>query len=391
MADYASIEVDLSSRVAPATEHWAQMDSLREQHRFFWNDHGPGYWVLTRYEDIREAFNTPELFSNRSIVATDPNPAYRFLPSFSEPPQHMKYRHLMNGWFAPASIKRHAPRIAELARDTVAPLVQQGRADFIPAFGDGFPVKVFLLAMGLPLDDADFFVSAVHRMSGDTPGHPSDMSAWDDIHNYWAEMLAARRSHPRDPEVDFVTHLSRCELDGEALPDADILDILVTLTLGSLDTIKNQLGWCFYHLATHPEDRRRLVAQPELVASAVEEFLRAYPIVGMARKLNEDHDFHGCPMKKDDMVLLSIPAATRDPRQFPEADKVIIDRTPNRHIAFGASEHRCLGSHLARCELQSAIREWHLLIPEYSLDTDEQLLAHGGLISLRSLPLAWEL
>lgn len=219
MADYASIEVDLSSRVAPATEHWAQMDSLREQHRFFWNDHGPGYWVLTRYEDIREAFNTPELFSNRSIVATDPNPAYRFLPSFSEPPQHMKYRHLMNGWFAPASIKRHAPRIAELARDTVAPLVQQGRADFIPAFGDGFPVKVFLLAMGLPLDDADFFVSAVHRMSGDTPGHPSDMSAWDDIHNYWAEMLAARRSHPRDPEVDFVTHLSRCELDGEALPD----------------------------------------------------------------------------------------------------------------------------------------------------------------------------
>jgi len=391
MVEYASVDLDLTSKVAPATEHWKEIDSLREQHRFFWNSHGPGYWVLTRYDDIREAFNTPEVFSNRSIVATDPNPAYRFLPSFSEPPQHMKYRHLMNAWFAPAAIKRYAPRVAELARETVEPLVAGGSCDFIQAFGDGFPVKVFLLVMGLPLDDANFFVSAVHRMSGDTPGHPSDMTAWDDIRQYWRLMLESRRSAPGDPAVDFVTHLSRCELDGEPLPDEDILDILVTLTLGSLDTIKNQLGWCFYHLATHPDDRRRVASEPELVPSAVEEFLRAYPIVGMARKATRDVDFHGCPIKQDQMVLLSIPAATRDPRQFPDADKVIIDRSPNRHIAFGASEHRCLGSHLARCELQSAIHQWHELIPDYRLGTDEPLLAHGGLISLRTLPLAWDL
>ncbi|HET9078345.1 MAG TPA: cytochrome P450 [Acidimicrobiales bacterium] len=389
MAEYASIDVDIDSRVAPATEHWKEIDRLREQHRYFWNRTG-GYWVLTRYEDIREAFNTPEIFSNRSIVATDPDPSYRFLPSFSEPPQHMKYRHLMNRWFAPASIARHAEKIAEMARQTILPLVPRGRADFITAFGDGFPVKVFLLMMGLPLDDADFFVSAVHRMSGGSPGVPSDLSGWEDIARYWAELLADRRSHPGDPAVDFVTHLSRCQLDGAPLPDADILDILVTLTLGSLDTVKNQLGWCFYHLATHPPDRRRIVADPELVPTAIEEFLRAYPIVGMARKLTQDVDFHGCPMKKDQMVLLSIPAATRDPRQFPDADQVLIGRTPNRHIAFGASEHRCLGSHLARQEMQAALREWHGLIPEYRLDTEEPLLAHGGLISLPTLPLAWD-
>ena len=389
MADYASLDVNLTSKVAPATEHWREIDALREQHRYFWNDNG-GYWVLTQYDDIREAFNTPEIFSNRSIVATDPNPAYRFLPSFSDPPQHMKYRHLLNRWFAPASVNRLVPRIEELARQTIEPLAGLGRIDFIRSYGDGFPVKVFLTAMGLPLDDADFFVEAVHRMSGDTPGRPADLTAWADIGRYWSEKLAARRSQPLDPEVDFVTHLSRCELDGEPLPDADVVDILITLTLGSLDTIKAQLAWCLYHLATHPADRRRLVDDPDLVPSAVEEFLRAYPIVGMARKVTRDHDFHGCPLKSDDMVLLTIQAATRDPRQFPDADQVLIDRFPNRHIAFGASEHRCLGSHLARCELQSSIREWHRLIPDYRLDVEGTLPAHGGLISLRTLPLAWD-
>jgi cytochrome P450 len=164
---------------------------------------------------------------------------------------------------------------------------------------------------------------------------------------------------------------------------------MVTLTIGSLETLKSQLGWCFYHLATNPDDRRRIVASPDLTPAAVEEFLRAYPIVSMARKVTRDVDFHGCPMKKDDMVLLTIQAATRDPRVFPEPEKVIIDRTPNRHIAFGASEHRCLGSHLARAELKAAIEEWHKAIPDYRVDSDEPRMAHGGQVSLLKLPLSW--
>jgi cytochrome P450 len=112
--------------------------------------------------------------------------------------------------------------------------------------------------------------------------------------------------------------------------------------------------------------------------------------VSMARKLTRDVDFHGCPMKKDQMVLLSIQSATRDPRMFPDPGEVVIDRKPNRHIAFGASEHRCLGSHLARAELQTAIREWHEVIPEYRVGTGEPLMAHGGQISLLRLPLAWD-
>ena len=127
-----------------------------------------------------------------------------------------------------------------------------------------------------------------------------------------------------------------------------------------------------------------------LIPSAVEEFLRAYPIISMARKLTRDVDFHGCPMKKDQMVLLSIQSATRDPRIFPNPADVVIDRQPNRHIAFGASEHRCLGSHLARAELVNGHRPVAQVIPEYGVGTDEPLMAHGGQISLLGLPLVWD-
>jgi cytochrome P450 len=136
------------------------------------------------------------------------------------------------------------------------------------------------------------------------------------------------------------------------------------------------LGWSFWHLATHPEDQRWVAEDSAIVSSAVEEFLRAYPIVSMARKLTQDVEFHGCPMKKDDMVLLAIQAATRDPEVFPDPDAVRLDRSPNRHIAFGASEHRCPGSHLARAELQ--------------LSDEADVQAHGGQISLISLPLVWD-
>ena len=146
--DYASVDVDLGM-VAPATEHWKQIDALREAHRFFRNTNG-NYWVLTRYDDIREAFQNPAVFCNRSIVPTDPDPVYRFLPSYSDPPQHMKYRQTMNRWFAPAAVTKFSPELQRLARETVAEVSADGATDYLKTFGDHFPVRGFLLSMGLP-------------------------------------------------------------------------------------------------------------------------------------------------------------------------------------------------------------------------------------------------
>jgi cytochrome P450 len=388
----AHVRVSLGD-TAPAMSHWQQIDALREQHRYFWNEEAQGYWVLTRYEDIREAFQSPEVFCNHSIVATNPDPAYRFLPSFADPPIHMAYRRPMNPWFAPGAVNQLEPRLCELARAEVEAVVADGACDYMATFGDQFPVKAFLTSMGLPLDDAELFVTLVHRMAGATGGGEAAVAemtaAWGAVANYWTELLAERRARPLDPTVDFMTMMSRAMLNDDPMRDEDIIDIMVTLTLGSLDTMKSQLGWQLYHLGTHPDDLARLVADPTLVPSAVEEFLRAYPIVSMARKVTRDVDFHGCPMKKDDMVLLTIQAATRDPRVFPDPEQVLIDRSPNRHIAFGASEHRCLGSHLARTELRLAIEEWIRLIPDFAVEPGRELLAKGGQVSLIELPLVW--
>ena len=391
-AEPARARADLSS-TAPAGHHWQEIDALRERHRYFWNEEAQGYWVLTRYEDIREAFQTPEVFSNHSIVATNPDPAYRFLPSFTDPPIHMKYRQPMNAWFSPGSVRKLEPRLRELARAEVEAIAGEGRADYMATFADRFPVSGFLASMGLPMDDADLFVSIAHRMSGASGGEPDAVermtAAWGELAAYWTDMLADRRAHPLDPSVDFLTMMSDAKLGDEPMPDIDVVDIMVTLTLGSLDTLKSQLGWQMWHLGRNGDDRARLVAEPHLIPSAVEEFLRAYPIVSMARKVTRDVDFHGCPMKKDDMVLVSNQSACRDPRVFERAADVIIDRSPNRHIAFGASEHRCLGSHLARAELRLAIEEWLRLIPDFEVAADEPLLAKGGQISLLELPLVW--
>ncbi len=392
MDDYPVVASNLHV-TAPATERWRRIDELREAHRYYWNTAGQGHWVLTRFEDIREAFQDPATFSNHSIVATDPDPAYRFLPSHLDPPEHMQLRHLLNPWFAPASVDRMRSAIRAHAAREVSALVDAGRCDVMTTFGDRLPAAGFLTSVGLPLEEADFFIGRVRRISGvlsDPAADKSDaMAAWSEIAAYWTGIVADRRRNPRNPDVDLMSYLVGCTLHGQPLPDRDLLDLAVTLTFGSLDTTKSQLGWALYHLAIHPEDRARIVATPELIPEAVEEILRAYPIVSMARKVTRDVEFHGCPMKKDDMVLLSIQSATRDPRVFPDADQVIIDRRPNRHIAFGASAHRCLGSHLARAELQIALEEWHRLIPDYCLDTTDTLMARGGQTALFELPLRW--
>ena len=392
MDDYPVVDSRLHIK-APAGEHWRRIDDLREAHPFYWNTDGQGHWVLTRFEEIREAFQDPATFSNHSIVATDPDPAYRFLPSHLDPPEHMELRHLLNRWFAPAAVEAIRPALTAHAAREVAAVVDAGHCDAMTTIGDQFPVAGFLTSVGLPLSEAAFFVSRVRRISGvlsDPTADKSDaMAAWSEIAAYWAGVIADRRQQPRDPDVDLMSYLVGCTIHDEPLPDRDLLDLAVTLTFGSLDTTKSQLGWALFHFATHPEDRARIVADPALIPDAVEEILRAYPIVSMARKVTHDVEFHGCPMKKGQMVLLSIQSATRDPRVFPAADEVIIDRRPNRHIAFGASAHRCLGSHLARAELQVALTEWHRLIPDYQLDSTETPIARGGQVSLLELPLRW--
>jgi len=205
---------------------------------------------------------------------------------------------------------------------------------------------------------------------------------------YFADVIAQRRSTPRD---DLVSYLVGATIEGEPLAESHILGTLRLLLIAGIDTTWSAIGSCLWHLARNPEDRRRLVADPALIPSAVEEFLRAYAPVTMAREVIKDTEIGGCSFKEGQMVLLSFPSANRDPAMFPDADRIVIDRTMNRHIAFGVGIHRCIGSNLARMEITVALEEWLARIPEFSLDpTVPMKWSEGTVRGPRLLPILFD-
>jgi cytochrome P450 len=205
-----------------------------------------------------------------------------------------------------------------------------------------------------------------------------------ELEAYIDARIADHQAHPRD---DLTTFLLDAELDGNKLDPDHVRGTMVLLMIAGIDTTWSAIGASLWHLAQHPADRRRLAAEPALMATAVEEFLRAYAPVTMARLVAKDFEFQGCPMKKDDWLLLPFPAANRDPEVFPDAGEVLLDRAENRHAAFGLGIHRCLGSNLARMELRVALEEWMARYPDFELtDSSKVTWSAGQVRGPRSLP-----
>ena len=210
--------------------------------------------------------------------------------------------------------------------------------------------------LGFPPDDAPQFREFVDNMLQGINLPPElRVTRISALFHYLLAQVQDHLSHPRD---DLTTYLVNVELDGRKLDPPHIVGTMALLLIAGIDTTWSAIGASLWHLAKTPEDRRRLVADPGLLPTAIEEFLRAYAPVTMARLVQQDMTWHGVDMKAEDWILLSCPAANRDPAQFDRAGEVIIDREVNRHAAFGLGIHRCLGSHLARMELRAALGAW---------------------------------
>ena len=232
---------------------------------------------------------------------------------------------------------------------------------------------MFLDLIGLPTQDADLLVPWVEDfflgLNGAEDKQAGMVAALEGIREYFVELLADRREQParpgrrpRDPP-DAVDG-RRCSRSSETV----LLDMCTVLVLAGLDTTRGQLGYLFQHLAENPDDRRRIIEDPSLIPGCVEESLRVHSIIfADSRKATRDADFHGCPVKKGDMVMGLVAAANRDPRRYDRADEFIIDRKGATHFGFAAGPHRCLGAHLARRAMQVAVEEWHRVIPDYRI------------------------
>lgn len=373
---------------ARAPEIW---DQLRGECPVAYSPRFGGTWLPTRHEDVRAIAHDTENFSSRGVIVSvfepGPGPVGYAPPITSDPPFHEVARRLLLPAFSPKAIRplEEATRqfCNELLDELLAASAQDPTVDAATQYAQHIPVRVIAHMLGVPPSDGDRFRGFIHRIL-ETGGQHEPVEPEETLSWYLLQIIESHRAEPRD---DLIGFLLEAEIDGQPLSDDHIVGTVALLLIAGIDTTWSAIGASLWHLAQHPEDRRRLTEEPELLPIAIEELLRAYAPVTMARKVAHDVEVGGRTLEEGDWVLLPFPSANRDPEAFERADEVVIDRERNRHAAFGLGIHRCLGSNLARMELTVAVREWLRRIPEFELaDPGSVTWSAGQVRGPRSLP-----
>ena len=376
---------------ARAPEIW---DELRGECPVAHSDRYGGTWLPVRHEDVCAIAKDTDTFSSNGVVVNDgrpeiPPPVGFAPPITSDPPFHRIAREFLLPAFAPKPIeaKRDATRqtCRELLDDLLAD-VEAGQTDIVDAalsYTQHIPVRVIADMLGVPRSDGDQFRIFIHRIM-EQPGTEERVEYEDSIDFYLDTLIAARAEEPQD---DLISRMTHATIEGHRLEHEHVRGTCGLLIIAGVDTTWSAIGASLWHMAQHPEDRRRWIEDPEVRPFAVEEFLRFYAPVTMARLLAKDTEFAGRSMRADDWVLLPFPAANRDPEAFEDAGEFVIDRLRNRHVAFGLGIHRCLGSNLARMELTVALEEWMERVPHFELaDPAGVTWSTGQIRGPRTLP-----
>ncbi|MCU1395518.1 MAG: cytochrome [Ilumatobacteraceae bacterium] len=383
---------DHNSNAALIADHRGEWKRLREESPVFRSDKAGDYtlWYLLTYTDNHAAMQDWETFSSSTVQAIGDS-AHKLMPVELDPPEHTKYRRLLSAEFSPSAAERMEPDIRQLCVELIDAFADKGQCDVVADFAMKFPTTVFLRMMGLPVEHLDAFLDRAHRLiqtsKDDDPDGSKRAIAAMEIVGDIAAVIAARR---QAPQKDLASHLVAAEIDNAPIGDMELYAMGFLLYVAGLDTVANIIGYSLHHLALDPALRQRLIDDPSLIPEANEEFLRLYSLATGARVVTRDVEFAGCPMKQGDRIVYSTASAGRDPQQFPDPDTLILGRTPNRHLAFGAGPHRCVGAHLARLELRIALEEWLRRIPDFRLADEAVVTEHVGAVSgLDTVPLVW--
>ena len=333
-----------------------------------------GMWAPLTHELVKEVAYDTDNFTSRGVVVNTGRPIAEAPvgpapPITSDPPFHQHARRLLLPPFSPKVINPWEPEIRRLCNqllDEMGEIVPgETVVDAAIQYAQHIPVNVISRMLGFPVEDDDYFRRCVHEFL-ELVNIPVAEREQSDL-NLDVYLDRQIEEHRQDPRDDLTTYLLDAEIGGNKLSHEHVRGSMVLLLIAGIDTTWSAIGSSLWHLAHHPDDLQRLVDEPDVMLFALEEFLRAYAPVTMARLVAKDHDFHGCPMKENEWVLLPFPAANRDPEFFDDAGEFVIDREANRHAAFGLGIHRCLGSNLARLELKVAIEEFVKRFPKFEL------------------------
>jgi hypothetical protein len=375
-----------------AADPYPIQDDLRRRCPIAHTDRFGGGWLPTRYDDVAAIAYDTEQFSSRAIIMSNFRPPPDIAPIggappiSSDPPFHHDARKLL----LPAFTKKAVAKLESATRAFCHELIDSfaGRSDVDAAaeYAQHIPTRVIADMLGFPHEDGPRFREFVENALEGVNLPPDERVArMGTLFDYLLAQIREHVDHPRD---DLTSYLIDAELYGTKLLPTHVAGTMALLLIAGIDTTWSAIGASLWHLAKTPEDRHRLTADPASLPTAMEEFLRVFAPVTMARLVRQDTEWRGTSMKADDWVLLSFPAANRDPAQFDRAGEVVIDRAVNRHAAFGLGIHRCVGSHLARMELRVALEVWLARVPEFSLaDPAAVTWAAGQVRGPRTLPL----
>jgi cytochrome P450 len=389
MADPASDDVYVNQGTTGMESPQPMYKMLRETTPVLRTD---GFVVLTRTADVEYCLHHPEIFSS-GMEAVQIGNVRPMIPLQIDPPDHAKWRRILDPLFTPREVAKLEADVVRLVHELIDEFASRGECDFHEEFAVPLPCTVFLKLVGLPQKDLDRFLDWKDRIirghPGETPEEQREIrnAVAPEVYEYFTAALDDHRDGQHD---DVICTLFTREIDGRPITDEEMLDILYLFLIAGLDTVTDSLDCFFVYLAKNPDQRARLMAEPEILKPAIEEMLRwETPVPGIARVALQDCEIAGETIKAGEGVSVLLGSANTDDDEFPDAMTVDLTRNPNAHRAFGGGPHRCLGSHLARLELRVALREFHSRISDYSVREGTVLEYTPGLRSVHSLPLVF--
>ncbi|MEI6453951.1 MAG: cytochrome P450 [Actinomycetes bacterium] len=356
-------------------------DELREQCPVAHSNRYGGVWLPTRHQEVAEVAYDTERFTSRSIIVTEgrpmaPAPVGVAPPISSDPPFHHDARRMLLPAFSPKAVEALREFTTTLCEGLLDKLEGSSVVDISTDYAQYIPVAVIAKMLGFPDEDQDLFRQFVHNtLEAVDQTQDERIANFGTLIAYIGDQLADHRANPRD---DLTSFLLNAELDGEPLSEEHIMGTIGLTLIAGIDTTWSAIGAALWHLAKTPDDLHAMATDPEIWPTAVEELLRAYAPVTMARLVKQDCEFAGEQMKEDEWVLLPFPSANRDPEAFDNPDHVDLWRRENRHLTFGLGIHRCLGSNLARMEFTVALQSFIKRYPNFSLDDPASVRWSGG-------------